>query len=116
MSSTKAEIAQQVAERLRVVPIGQTLQSQDRAKLDLHYDQIYNELKVKGLATWSATGSVPTELQGHMSNMVAFDATDVYQVSNDLYARLAASDARSRLYLRELATPATPSMDPVRDF
>lgn len=116
MASTKAEIRQQVAERLRIVPIGQTVQDQDKTKLDLHYDQIYEELKNAGFATWSATGSVPTELQGHMANMVSLDATDVYHVSDALYARLTAADARSRLRLRELVTPIHATVDAPKDY
>ncbi len=116
MASTKADIRQQVAERLRIVPVGQTVQSQDQAKLDLHYDQIYAELKGVGVATWSATGSVPTELQGHMANLVALDATDVYHVSDKLYARLTAADAGSRTRLRELTTPAHVSTSGPKDY
>lgn len=116
MAATKAEIRQHVAERLRLVPIGQAVQSQDQTNLDLHYDQIYAELKVMGLATWASTGSVPTELQGHMANLVAFDATDIYHVSDNLYVRLQASDARSRQRLRELVTPFHESVDENRDF
>lgn len=110
--ATKAEIRQRVAEDLGLVPIGQTPESQDQTRIDAAFDEVYERLKEKGLATWASTAEVPTKLVPYYSILMAEKLLTSYSVPNDRYARIKA-DAGSDgdIALNNLAELAVPEYD-----
>lgn len=116
MASTKAEVRDIAATELGILRIGQSLQHQDKVEIERRYDGVYESLKNSGLATWSATGSVPTELADHVAAMVAFSAAGVYGISDSRYQRLAIADAKAKAEIRKLTTPHYESLDEPVDY
>jgi len=60
--ATKAEIRQRVGEDLGLVPIGQSLESQDQARIDASFDEAYARVKENGLVSWASTAEVPDRI------------------------------------------------------
>ena len=88
MALTKAQIRDRAASELGVLPLGQALQHQDKVRIEQAYDEIYANLKSRGLASWSSTGSVPNEFVSHVVALVAYNCLNSYGVSNDRYNRI----------------------------
>lgn len=86
--ATKAEIRQIVAEDLLIVPIGQTIESQDQTRIDDTFDAVYERLKIKGLATWASTAEVPTELVPFFALMMEEKLLIPYSVPDARYQRI----------------------------
>lgn len=59
--ATKAEVRQRVGEDLGLVAIGQDLESQDQARIDATYEEMYERLKDRGLAAWAYSGNIPAK-------------------------------------------------------
>lgn len=60
--ATKAEMRQRIGEDLGIVPIGQSLEAQDQARIDSAYDEAYARLKEAGIAGWALSGDVPERI------------------------------------------------------
>ena len=86
--ATKAEVRQRVGENLGLVPIGQTLESQDQMRIDAAYVEVYEHLKEKGLATWASTGDVPTKLVPSFCLLIAQKLLISYSVPESRYLRI----------------------------
>lgn len=118
--ATKEEVRQMVGEDLAIVPIGQTLEYQDQAKIDAMYDQVYLKLKKKGLATWPSTAEVPDELVPYFALMIKEKLLTAYSVPDTRYNRImleAGPDgATAQLRLSELATPEFESTETETNF
>lgn len=116
MASTKAEIRDIAASELGILRVGQALQHQDKVEIERRYDEVYADLKNEGLATWAASGSVPTEVAPHVAVLVAFSAADVYGISDSRYARLTAKRGLAERRIRALTQPHYESLDEPVDF
>jgi len=57
--ATRNEVRDRVANDLGILRLGQSLQHQDSVRILASYDEVYDRLKVDGLAIWSSTGDVP---------------------------------------------------------
>lgn len=88
MALTKAQIRDRAAEELGILPIGQTLQAQDDARITQAYNEVYADLKGEGLATWASTASVPDECVPHVVMLVAHSLVGAYSVSQDRMNRI----------------------------
>lgn len=86
--ASKAEAQQMCGELLKLVPIGQALQSQHDAKMSEAYDEVYAELEVMNLPVWATTAEMPDEITPHFVNLMAYNKIDVYPVSQTLYQRI----------------------------
>lgn len=86
--ATKAQVRQRVGEDLSLVPIGQDLESQDQARIDQTFDEVYEILKDKGLATWSSTSEVPTKAVPYYCLLMEEKLINTYSVPESRYQRI----------------------------
>ncbi len=86
--TTRAEAMQRAAELLKIVPIGQAMQSQHDTRMGEAYDEVYAQLQVKSLAVWDSADEMPDELSPHFVTLMAHNKMDMYKVSDSLYQRI----------------------------
>lgn len=88
MSLTKQQIVNRVAETAGIIEVGGTLESQYDILIENAYDEVYAHLKQKGLAIWRLDGSVPSELVNPVINLIAFQISEVLEISAEKYNRI----------------------------
>jgi len=88
--ATKAEVRNRAASDLGLRRLGQALQDQNKVRIEEAYDEVYADLKVEGLATWTSTGAIPAEVVPHVVALVADNCLGTYGVSIDRYNRIKA--------------------------
>lgn len=86
--TTAAEIRNRAASELGILRLGQSLQNQDKERIDSAYAEVYDVLKEEGLAAWAFTGDVPNKDTPYVVGLVALNCTNTYGVNNDRYARI----------------------------
>lgn len=89
--ATKAEVQQRVGEDLGVVPVGQSLEAQDEARIAAAYQEAYEQLKEKGLASWAYTGSVPVKLVPYFCLLIEEKLLVSYSVPESRFLRIKTS-------------------------
>lgn len=105
MALTKAEIRDRVAtDYLGIIQLNQSLQDQDKTRIEQGYDEVYEYLKTKGLATWASTASVPNDLAPYMTVMVAENCRPTYGLSKEREARIIGKFVSAEPQLRELVS------------
>jgi hypothetical protein len=114
--ATKAETRDRAANELGLLRLGQSLQYQDQVRIESAYDEVYEQLKEDGLATWASTGSVPTKLVPHVVALVADNCLNTYGVSNDRYTRIKNDSSVAKREIRNLITPDFESLEDPSDF
>ena len=85
---TKTEAKQRAAELLKIVPVGQSMESQDDTRMGEAYDEIYAKLQINGTAIWSSAGSMPDEVVNDFVYLMADNKIDLYPTSDSLYSRI----------------------------
>ncbi len=120
MPKTIAEVRQQVGEDLGLVPIGQLLESQDQARIDATYTQVYEKLKEKGLAAWPSLGPVPDRLVPYLCLMMEQMLLISYSVPESRYLRInteaGPSGSEAMKNIAELIVQEYYSTDGVTDY
>lgn len=120
MARTAAEIRDRAGEELGIKQIGQSMQSQDAARLNDAYEEVYARLKHEGLATWAVAGSVPDEVAQYVIYMTAHNAIVTFGISDSRASRiLAHTGGNDDLALREIRkyiAPAYVSQDEPVDY
>lgn len=86
--ATRAEVLQQIGEDLGLVPIGQSLESQDENRIGVAYDQAYERVKEKGLASWAAAGDVPNQIVPYFCLLIEEKLLISYSVPESRYLRI----------------------------
>ncbi|MCZ6897636.1 MAG: hypothetical protein O7D95_02855 [Betaproteobacteria bacterium] len=86
--ASKAEAQQLAGELLRLIPVGQALQSQHNTRMGEAYDEVYAELENIGLALWDTADEIPDEITPHFTAMMAWNKRNIYGISEALYQRL----------------------------
>ena len=115
--ATKAEIRNRVAnDYLGILPLGQTLQHQDKARIEEGYQEVYEYLKSQKLATWAFAASVPDILVPYVVAMVADNVKNTYGVSDDRFIRITASSAVAESEIRKIVLPEYISQEQPNDF
>ena len=114
--ATIAEVRDRAANDLGILRLNQTLQAQDSTRITAAYNEVYAALKKDGLATWTSTGDIPTDLVPHVAALVADNCLSTYSVSVDRYTRIknmvGPDDGnKSKRALRKLVTPDYVSME-----
>lgn len=105
MAVTKNEIRDRVAsDYLGILQLGQSLQSQDDTRITQAYNEVYEYLKTKGLASWASTGSVPNDIAPYMVSLVAKNCYMTYGVSSDRATRILNDSSTAEQTIRELVT------------
>lgn len=120
MAKTKAEVRDRAASELGRLRLGQSLQHQDKTRIEAAYDEVYADLKVEGLNTWASDASVPDELVPFMSGLVALRCVNTYGVSPERFQRIVAvtgvDGERAKREIRRLVTPRYESAEEPTDF
>lgn len=118
--ATKAKVRQRVGEDLGLVPIGQSLESQDQNRIDTTFDEVYNRLKEKGLATWALSAEVPSQVVPYYVLMMLEKLVTSYSVPESRFLRIkndAGEDGNKAMNnISELTTPEYESTDEVTGF
>ena len=82
MSKTKAQVRNRVgSDYLGILRLGQSLQPQDDDRISAAYDEVYEQLKKDGLATWASTASVPAAIVPHIVALIAQQCQATYSLS-----------------------------------
>lgn len=120
MAKTKAEVRDRAATELGRLRLGQSLQHQDKVRIEEAYDEVYADLKDEGLNTWASDASVPDELVPFVSALVALRCTNTYGVSQERLQRIMSVTGvdgnLAKREIRRLVTPAYESMEDPADF
>lgn len=114
--ATKAEVRNRAAENLGILPVGQTLASEHQTRIDAAYDEVYDDLKVDGLATWAEANEVPDELVPYVATLVAFTCTETYPISPARYNRVVNKAATAKREIRRIITPKYESLENATDY
>jgi len=114
----KSGIKQRVLEDLSVVEIGQSAASQDDARIEAAYREVYDELKELGLAVWSISGYLPNKIVPHVVALTAWNAiaSGSYGVSPERYQRIQLAAASAEREIRRVVTPKYESTSEPRDY
>lgn len=118
--ATKQEVRQRVGENLSIVEFGQALESQDAARIDQTFGEVYTRLKSKGLAVWASTAEVPEELVPYYALMMEEKLLTSFSVPQSRYDRIKfdAGDNGDKALaaISELVVPKYESTDDTTDF
>lgn len=114
--ATTAEVRDRAANDLGLLRLGQSLQSQDATRISSGYDEVYQQLKLDGLATWTSTGDIPTELVPHVASLVAYNCLNTYSVSPERYKRITTAALLAVAGIRALTTKPYVSQDNPADY
>ena len=118
--ASKAEAKQLAAEMLRIVPVGQTMQSHIDTRMGEAYDEVYGALQVKTLTTWDSSGEMADEITPHFVVLMAFNKMDIIGVSDALYQRIsikAGKDGENAIsHIRQIVTNSDQSPDDETDY
>lgn len=89
--TTRAQIIQNVAEDLGLIPIGQAAEAQDVIRIGAAFDRCYAILESKGLATWASANDVPDKISQAFESMIAERLLVSYSVPESRFARIKAT-------------------------
>lgn len=100
--ATTTEMRQKAAERLYIIGRGQTVKSQDSNDLDDAYAEVYAQLDVKGLTTWSSTDDIPEEYVNDIVAMMCRRRLDTYAIPEPRRSEIKQDDLLAELNIREM--------------
>lgn len=120
MARTKTDIRNAVAEELAIKIVGQSIQNKHVVKIEAKYDEVYEQLKVRGLATWTSTGSVPNDVAPYIEKLVALLCANVYGIPIERYQRIVAitgiDGELAYSKIKELVSPYYESQESAVDY
>lgn len=87
MSKTTAEIRNRALQKLGRLARSQTATGALADDMDDAYNEVYAELKNKGITAWGSAGPVPDEYVPHVVNLMCLLRSE--GISNERYQRLA---------------------------
>ena len=118
--ATKAETRDRAATDLGILRLNQSLQHQDKVRVEAGYDEVHADLKEEGLATWALTGSVPTKLVPHVVNLIVLNCSGTYPLSVERMERLLLKTGQNgelaKREIRKLITPDHESLEEPSDY
>lgn len=88
MALTIPELIQRVGEDLALVPIGQSLESQDFSRVQSCYNEVYQRINKAGYATWSSVGDIPDAAVPYVAIIMQEKLLTSYSVSEIRYNRI----------------------------
>lgn len=100
--ATIAEVRNKAAERLYIIGRGQTLKSQDSNDLTDAYNEVYAELDVKNITTWSDIDDIPAEFVHDIVAMMCKRRLDVYSVPEPRRSEIRADDSVAEFNIRNM--------------
>jgi len=76
---TKTELIKRVLIKLKVIQSDDTVSTEDSDLIGAVYDEVYQELKIQELVTWTSTGDIPTSHAQSMIKIVASRSADDFE-------------------------------------
>ncbi len=121
MSKTKAEVRNRAAsDYLGLLRLGQSLKPDDDTRITSAYDEVYEQLKKDGLATWTSTASVPAQIVPYMAVLIAQNCQGVFGISAARKAEIlldaGENGENARTQIRKLASQDYASQDEPVDY
>lgn len=114
--ATKAEIRDRAASDLGRLRLGQSLQNQDKVRIEAAYDEVYDALKDEGLTIWASDGEVPTRCVPHVVALVADNCLNTYGVSPERFQRIKMAVANAEREIRRFVAAPHESLDEPTDY
>lgn len=118
--ATKSEVRNKAASMLGILRLNQSLQDQDATRIEEAYDEVYEDLKKEGIATWASTAEVPTAVVPHMVAYVAYNCLSTYNVPVDKYNRIlnkaGLNGDNAKREIRRLVNPQYVSQENAVDY
>jgi hypothetical protein len=114
--ATKAEIRGRVANIIGITRVNGDLQDQDKVRIDDGYDEVYAQLKKKGLAVWPTDGEVPDDLVEYVAAIMAHNCLDTYPCSPEREQRIRSKFIFSEANIKLLVTPVYESNELPTDY
>ena len=102
--TTKQDIRDRAASDLGILRLNQQLQHQDKERIESGYAEVYDSLKIEGLATWPLDGDVPDAVTPYIVALVAKNCLGSYGVSDKRYARIMNAAAEALPEIRKNTT------------
>ena len=100
---TLAALKDRVAQKLRVVANGETVDANDLTLIEDKYNEVYDELNNLGLVDWALAGPINTTHSQHVITIVASRCADDFEVEESRLQRLMVEDMSARNKLKEQA-------------
>lgn len=114
--ATVDELHDRVGNMLGILPLGQALESQDKARITTQYLEVYADLKDDSLAAWAVAGAVPAKVTPWVVALVAWHLIPEYGVSVERERRITEKAAAAKDQIARRIQPAYEThKDPV-DF
>lgn len=118
--ATLAETKQDALEMLGVVEIGQSAESQHDTRINTAYNEVYEDLKEEGLATWAVAGTIPNKIKPHLVAMMAKHASISIPVSDARLQRIILMTGQNndvaKRNIRSLVIPKYESLSEPDDY
>lgn len=114
--ATKAETRDRAAQDLGRLRVGQSLQDQDKVRIEAAYDEVYDQLKEEGLNTWASDGDCPDAVAPHLAALVADNCLNTYGAPPERYQRIKLAAAVAIREIRRHVTPEWESLEDPTDY
>lgn len=114
--ATKQQIRETAAENLGILGEGEVLPSYESADLDQAYAEVFAELQIRNLTTWSSTGNIPDQYARHVAMLVAEARAVKYQIPNDRYQRIKLEAEQALMRLQKLQARAKMGQTEIEDY
>jgi hypothetical protein len=86
--ATIARITEDAATILGILGEGETLPSYESNDMTNAYGEVYAQLQMLGLTTWSSTDDIPEQYSGPVAMLVADNRAVNYQLPQEKYVRV----------------------------
>jgi hypothetical protein len=114
--ATVAEVINRAGNDLGILRLNQSLQSQDSARITAAYNEVYERLKLKGVAIWASTADVPNVLVPYVVAMICESCLGTYAVSPERFQRIKLEASTAMGNINALAMPDYVSQDEPVDY
>ena len=116
--ATLTQVRNRAAGMLGRYRSGQAIVNQLKLDLDQAYAEVYEDLKKEKLAIWSSAANtvIPDKVVPWVAALMAFNATDIYGVSEARFGRIVAKRNIALREIRRLVTPDYDSLDDPTDY
>lgn len=101
---TLTELKVRVAQKLRILANGATIDSNDDALIEDKYLEVYDELHNQGLVNWESgtSATIPTTHANHVITIIASRSADDFELPEDRIGRLMIEEQQAMGRLREI--------------
>tara|TARA_R110002094_G_scaffold157781_2_gene144037 strand:+ start:4400 stop:4753 length:354 start_codon:yes stop_codon:yes gene_type:complete len=116
--STITQVRNRAAGMLGRYRSGQAINNQLKLDLDQAYAEVYADLKNDRLSIWSSAANteIPDDVTPWVAALMAFNATDIYGVSEERFGRIVAKRNIAKREIRRVVTPDFESLDDQTDY